>query len=92
MMIRIMLALIVMSSGSALPHSTAPEPSNHRLHKLGAQPWKSQDFLQDRIETAQMVSNRCVTPYFWCLLPQFVPVGTTCWCATPNGPVVGVVR
>jgi hypothetical protein len=37
-------------------------------------------------------SNRCVTPTFYCYLQQYVPVGTACWCATPYGPVAGVVR
>jgi hypothetical protein len=46
----------------------------------------------DRIELAQYYSNRCFTPYFWCLLPGPVPVGAACWCATPNGPIGGVVR
>ena len=37
-------------------------------------------------------SNRCMTPNFYCFLSQYVPVGTPCWCATPYGPVGGVVR
>ncbi|HZR59073.1 MAG TPA: hypothetical protein VFA74_19555 [Terriglobales bacterium] len=40
---------------------------------------------------AQQVSNRCLTPYFWCFLPGYAPVGTACWCASPNGPVAGYV-
>ena len=38
------------------------------------------------------VSNRCFTPQFWCYLPGNAPVGARCWCATPYGPVEGVVR
>lgn len=40
---------------------------------------------------AQQMSNRCLTPYFWCILPQYGPVGAPCWCASPNGPVGGRV-
>ena len=43
-------------------------------------------------ELAQQVSNRCATPYFFCFLPGYAPIGTPCWCATPNGPVAGTVR
>lgn len=38
------------------------------------------------------VSNRCFTPYFWCFIPHVVPVGTPCYCASPYGPVQGIVR
>jgi hypothetical protein len=31
----------------------------------------------------------CFTPYVWCQLPGAVPVGTPCFCYTPNGPVYG---
>jgi len=44
------------------------------------------------LDLAQGMSNRCLTPYFWCFLPQSVPVNTPCWCANPNGPVGGFVR
>ena len=70
-----------------VPHSTATRkldtiilPTPHR-----------QFFVEDRLEIAQQVSNRCLTPYFWCLLPGFAPIGTPCWCASPNGPVPGRV-
>jgi len=43
-------------------------------------------------QLSQEMSNRCVTPYSWCSLPQSVPVNTPCWCATPNGPVGGFVK
>lgn len=38
------------------------------------------------------VANQCLTPYFWCYMPGYAPVGASCWCASPNGPVGGVVR
>jgi hypothetical protein len=41
---------------------------------------------------AQPVSNRCVTPQFWCTLPGFGPVGSPCYCNTPYGPVPGIIR
>jgi hypothetical protein len=41
---------------------------------------------------AQYMSNRCFTAQFVCLIPQFAPPGTSCYCSTPYGPVPGVVR
>jgi hypothetical protein len=35
--------------------------------------------------------NRCFTPQFWCWLPGYAYLGTPCYCATPYGPVNGVV-
>jgi hypothetical protein len=55
-------------------------------------PRTSRDFhVEDRLELAQQVSNRCLTPYFWCYLPGFAPIGASCWCASPNGPIAGRV-
>ena len=41
---------------------------------------------------AQQMSNRCVTPQFWCQLSNFGPVGSPCYCNTPYGPVPGILR
>jgi hypothetical protein len=38
------------------------------------------------------MSNRCQTPQFWCWLPAYAPVGTSCYCGTPSGPVRGFVN
>jgi hypothetical protein len=51
-----------------------------------------QSSTADKFELAQQVSNRCATPYFYCILPGYAPIGTPCWCASPNGPVAGSVR
>ena len=40
----------------------------------------------------QPMSNRCVTPQFWCWLPGYGPVGAPCFCPTPYGNVPGVIR
>jgi hypothetical protein len=37
------------------------------------------------------VSNKCLTPAFFCYLPSYGPVGAPCWCASPYGPVAGRV-
>lgn len=37
------------------------------------------------------VGNRCFTPQFWCWLPGYAYVRTPCYCATPYGPVAGMV-
>jgi hypothetical protein len=44
------------------------------------------------VQLAQYVSNVCYTPVGWCYLPQYAPIGTPCWCASPYGPVGGYVR
>lgn len=44
------------------------------------------------VELAQQMSNRCFTPSFWCFLPGYAPIGAPCWCATPYGPVGGIVQ
>jgi len=43
-------------------------------------------------QLAQYLSNACYTPVGWCFLPHYAPVGSACWCATPYGPVGGIVR
>jgi hypothetical protein len=48
--------------------------------------------LGDSSELAQQFSSWCVTPRTSCQLPKPAPVGTDCWCATPNGPVAGKVQ
>jgi len=49
--------------------------------------------FEGRIPVTQaQTSNRCYTPTFYCFLPQAIPVGYACWCATPYGPVAGVAR
>jgi hypothetical protein len=37
------------------------------------------------------MGNRCFTPQFWCWLPSYGPVGASCYCGTPYGPVWGKV-
>ena len=95
MRIAIAIAIVVLAGGSAAPHGS--------MLGTGAVRWRAeQAFISDisdgnrpggHIQLAQQpYSNRCVTPYFTCVLPQPVPVGAACWCATPYGPVAGVVR
>jgi len=40
----------------------------------------------------QYLSNVCYTPVTYCFLPQYAPIGTPCWCATPYGPSNGYIR
>ncbi len=37
------------------------------------------------------MGNRCFTQTFWCWLPSYGPVGYSCFCGTPYGPVPGFV-
>jgi len=81
------VAAIVLTCSSAVSYSSAHysdvvEPKNLQgAMQTGPGP----------IEPIQY-SNRCYTPQFWCYLPQYAPVGANYWCATPYGPVGGVVR
>jgi hypothetical protein len=34
----------------------------------------------------------CVTQFGWCLLRQYVPPGSQCFCQTPQGQIYGRVR
>jgi hypothetical protein len=49
---------------------------------------------KDRQQTflAQYLSNVCYTPVNWCYVPQYAPIGSPCWCATPYGPAGGYIR
>ncbi len=38
------------------------------------------------------MSNICQTPYGACYLPGYAARGMQCWCASPQGPIGGVVR
>jgi hypothetical protein len=35
---------------------------------------------------------RCQTPQFWCGLPQPGPIGISCYCNSPYGPINGFVQ
>jgi hypothetical protein len=90
MRIKIIVALMIIGQGFV----ASPSITNHvELRKAP----DARIFLRERhqipFEIAQVpTSNRCFTPYFWCYLPGYAPIDTPCWCASPNGPVGGVVR
>jgi|KBSMisStandDraft_5_1062788.scaffolds.fasta_scaffold419487_2 hypothetical protein len=46
----------------------------------------------DTLRLAQYMSNICATPYGSCYMGGFGPIGSQCWCPSPNGPIRGVVR
>jgi len=84
---------IIFTCGLAAPHRTMGEPVAPRaVQRTYIRPSLESQSLSQRLEAAQQVSNRCATPSGSCVLDQSAPVGTPCWCATPNGPVSGVVR
>jgi hypothetical protein len=90
MRIKMIVALMTMSQGFVA------SPSITNRVELRKAPDARIFLLEKRpipFEIAQASSsNRCFTPYFWCYLPGFAPINTPCWCASPNGPVAGVVR
>jgi hypothetical protein len=78
----IVLACSSVASYSSAPYNDAIEPSDlHPAIQAGGVPGEPTQY-----------SNRCYTPNFWCYLSGNAPVGARCWCATPYGPVAGVVR
>jgi hypothetical protein len=42
-------------------------------------------------QVAPQFGFRCLTPQFWCGLPQPGPLGVSCYCNSPMGPVPGFV-
>ena len=50
-----------------------------------------QDFGEPMLLTQQQLSNICQTAYMSCVLSQYGPVDTPCWCIGPSGPVKGVL-
>jgi len=89
---KIMLT-IMFTCGLAAPHRTMGAPvTPGTVQRPYIRPSLGNHSLSQRLEAAQQLSNRCVTSSGSCALDQSAPVGTPCWCATPNGPVSGVVR
>ena len=88
------MAIVLLTCGFVPPNNARRDDGAIRrtLAHTSVRPIPNIEPLDDRREFAQQVSNRCFTPYFWCFLPGYAPVGTGCWCATPNGPVAGVVQ
>lgn len=90
----VLMAILILTYSAALPDIP---PTNNPANKRAVE-HTTQDYiprhgsLDERLEVAQAYSNRCFTAYLWCLLPGQFPVGSACWCASPNGPVPGVVR
>jgi len=53
---------------------------------------------QDHIKKVEILfsqseqSNICTTPTIKCILPNYGPIGSVCWCIGPSGPVKGVIE
>ena len=88
------IATVILTLAAAASHGTrATIPSSELSEHTLIQQAPAANPLREGFEIAQVpVSNRCFTPYFWCYLPGYAPVGLSCWCASPNGPIGGVVR
>jgi hypothetical protein len=94
MRITTITAIVILMLGPAASRGTRATISSSKLpeHTL-IQQTPAANPLRESFEIALVqASNRCYTQYFWCYLPGYAPVGTSCWCPTPNGPVAGVVR
>ncbi len=84
---RVITSLLVASTFVTPPsRPVVPEVRHDSIREI----WRG-NIIEERSEFAQQMSNRCLTPYFWCFLPAYGPVGTPCWCASPNGPIAGRV-
>jgi hypothetical protein len=89
-------AIIVLMLGPTASHGTrAAIPSDKLPEHTNIEHTLAENSLGAGFEIAQApppMSNRCFTPYFWCYMPGYGPVGAACWCPSPNGPVGGIVR
>lgn len=84
------LRRIIVASVLVLAFASGSRPVSSRPERTSIQEFWHGKSLGVRAEpAAQQLSNRCLTPYFWCYIPQYGPAGTPCWCASPNGPVAG---
>jgi hypothetical protein len=91
------IAIVGLICASAASHTSVPGNVGNKqpVEHTSIQDISMGNRLTNRIELAQQASNQCLTPYFWCWLPGYAPIGSACWCATPQGPVagrVGIVR
>jgi hypothetical protein len=64
---RIILASVLVSAVIAFTSNSVSPRAQHT-------------FVQESVgdetpQAAQQVSNRCLTPYFWCVLPTYGPFG-----------------
>jgi hypothetical protein len=94
MRISTIIVIGILILGPVASHGTKTTIPSLKLreHTLSQQSLSTNP-LRENFEIAQVpLSNRCYTPYFWCYLPGYAPINSACWCASPNGPIGGVVR
>jgi hypothetical protein len=83
------IIVLIAVFGSFVSHSSKVNRGSGSLVEPRA---LQQSSIEEAIVNPIQASNRCFTPTFWCYLPGYAPVNARCWCATPNGPVAGIVR
>lgn len=89
---RVAFVLVVIAMVSSLATSYRSKPDDGLINPRDRHA-PTNGLFRGRIQLAQVqYDNKCFTPNFWCFLPQAYPINTPCWCATPYGPVQGVVR
>jgi len=88
----IVMVTILFAYSSAMPARSRLEHYNASTPMLPPSVLHNLVDVTNPLVAQTAVSNRCVTPHLSCLLAESVPVGTACWCATPNGPVTGTVK
>jgi hypothetical protein len=87
------IAIVILMLGPAASHGTRAIIPSSKLPAFGLTQQAPGAKLRESFEIAQVpLSNRCFTPYFWCFMAGYLPIGSACWCPSPNGPVGGVVR
>src|SRR6266567_4175764 len=89
---KIMLT-IMFTCGLAAPHRTMGELVIPRTgQRTYIRPGLGNQSLNQRLEAAQQLSNRCVTSSSSCVLDQPARLATLCWAETPTGRCRVVVR
>lgn len=91
MQTRIAIAILSITMGASFGSSPGPA-SNTVTPRWQGNELSVATSADNYPKLAQAYDNRCFTPYFWCYLPGPAPINSPCWCASPNGPVAGVVR
>lgn len=88
------IAIVLLTCGFIVPHDAMPNKDaiTSTAEYIPTRGISSGNNPRGSSELAQQLSTLCVTPRTSCQLKKPAPVGSDCWCATPNGPVAGKVE
>lgn len=82
--------LVAFTGIPALPVCEESQVSRHELLAEADFAYEA-EYPGKEMLWAQATSNMCQTPSAICRVPQYGPIGATCWCIGPSGPIQGVL-